>query len=87
MSVICSKVKYVVNSLLCGVQILVGVNKEVFVVVKVVSLDFIRVEGFVFFYIVDEGIMNFDVGEILRYRKQIGVDNVMVFIDIKKKYR
>lgn len=86
MSVICSKVKHVANSLPCGVQILAGANKEALAVAKAASLDFIRAEGFVFSHIADEGTMNSDAGEILRYRKQIGADNVMVFTDIKKKH-
>lgn len=86
MSVICSKVKHVANSLPCGVQILAGANKEALAVAKAASLDFIRAEGFVFSHIADEGTMNSDAGETLRYRKQIGADNVMVFTDIKKKH-
>ncbi|XP_068698930.1 uncharacterized protein F13E9.13, mitochondrial-like isoform X1 [Montipora foliosa] len=86
MSVICSEVKHVANSLPCGVQILAGANKEALAVAKAASLDFIRAEGFVFSHIADEGTMNSDAGEILRYRKQIGADNVMVFTDIKKKH-
>ena len=31
--------------------------------------------------------MNADAGEILRYRKIIDADNILVFSDIKKKHR
>uniref|UniRef100_A0ABM0GKX2 Uncharacterized protein F13E9.13, mitochondrial-like n=1 Tax=Saccoglossus kowalevskii TaxID=10224 RepID=A0ABM0GKX2_SACKO len=48
--------------------------------------QFIRAEGFVFAHVADEGIMNCCAGELLRYRKQIGADDVQVFTDIKKKH-
>lgn len=86
MSVICNEVKRIANNLPCGVQILAGANKEAFAVAKAVGLNFIRAEGFVFSHIADEGTMNSDAGEILRYRKQIGADDVLVFTDIKKKH-
>ena len=87
MSVICNEVKHVANNLPCGVQILAGANKEALAVAKAANFDFVRAEGFVFSHIADEGTMNSDAGEVLRYRKQIGADNVLVFTDIKKKHR
>lgn len=86
MSVICNEVKKEVKNLPCGVQILAGANKEALAVAKAAGLDFIRAEGFVFSHIADEGTMNSDAGEILRYRKQIEADDVLVFTDIKKKH-
>ena len=53
----------------------------------ITGLDFVRVEGFVFSHIADEGLMNACAGDLLRYRKQIGADDVLVFTDIKKKHR
>ena len=87
MSVICNEVKRVANNLPCGVQVLAGANKEALAVAKAANFDFIRAEGFVFSHIADEGTMNSDAGEVLRYRKQIGADSVLVFTDIKKKHR
>ena len=40
-----------------------------------------------FSHIADEGTMNSDAGELLRYRKQIEADDILVFTDIKKKHR
>ena len=48
--------------------------------------DFIRAEGFVFGHLADEGMMNSDAAELLRYRKQIGADNIKIWTDIKKKH-
>lgn len=86
MSVVCSEVRRAVNNLPCGIQILAGANKEALAVAKAADLQFIRTEGFVFSHIADEGTMNSDAGELLRYRKQIGADKILVFTDIKKKH-
>ncbi|XP_042733160.1 uncharacterized protein F13E9.13, mitochondrial-like isoform X2 [Lagopus leucura] len=50
------------------------------------GLDFIRVEGFVFSHVADEGIINACAGNLLRYRKLIGAENIQIFADIKKKH-
>ncbi len=69
-----------------GIQILAGANKEALAVAKTANLDFIRAEGFVFSHVADEGIMNSDAGELLRYRKMIDANNVKIYTDIKKKH-
>lgn len=70
----------------CGMQILAGANKEALAASHSAGLDFIRAEGFVFSHVADEGLMNSDAGELLRYRKQIDAENIMIFTDIKKKH-
>lgn len=70
----------------CGVQILAGANIEALAVAHAAGLDFIRAEGFVFAHVADEGLINASAGELLRYRRQIGADNVLVLADIKKKH-
>lgn len=69
-----------------GIQILAGANKEALAVALAAGLDFIRAEGFVFGHLADEGMMNSDAAELLRYRKKIGAENIQVFTDIKKKH-
>ena len=69
-----------------GIQILAGANKEALAVALAADLDFIRAEGFVFGHLADEGWMNSDAGELLRYRKQIGAEHIKIFTDIKKKH-
>jgi membrane complex biogenesis BtpA family protein len=69
-----------------GIQILAAANKEAIAVAHAGGLDFVRAEGFVFAHVADEGIMSSCAGEILRYRKQIGADSVLVWTDIKKKH-
>jgi predicted TIM-barrel enzyme len=51
------------------------------------GLDFIRTEGFVFAHVADEGLIESDAGELLRYRKQIDGENILIFTDIKKKQK
>ena len=71
---------------LVGIQVLAGANKEALAIAKSANLDFIRAEGFVFAHTADEGIIESDAGELLRYRNSINAENVNVFTDIKKKH-
>lgn len=70
----------------CGIQILAGANKDAIAAAQSAGLDFIRAEGFVYAHVADEGIMESDAGELLRYRKMIGAEKVLIFTDIKKKH-
>jgi len=69
-----------------GIQVLAGANKVALACANAAGADFIRAEGFVFAHVADEGTFNSDAGELLRYRKQIGAENILVFTDIKKKH-
>lgn len=85
MSIILYEIKKRTN-LYCGIQILAGANKDALAAAHSAGADFIRAEGFVFAHVADEGVFNSDAGELLRYRKQIGADDTLVFTDIKKKH-
>ena len=63
-----------------------GSNKEALAVAHASGADFIRAEGYVFSHVADEGWMDSCAGELLRYRKMIDAERVMVFTDIKKKH-
>jgi uncharacterized protein len=69
-----------------GVQVLAGANKEAMAVAHSAGLDWVRVEGFVFGHIADEGYIESCAAELLRFRKQIGAEKVEVWADIKKKH-
>jgi membrane complex biogenesis BtpA family protein len=69
-----------------GIQILAGANKEALAAALAANLNFIRAEGFVFAHLADEGPMNADAPELLRYRKNIGAEHIKIFTDIKKKH-
>lgn len=69
-----------------GIQILAGANREALAVACAAGLDFLRVEGFVFAHVADEGLMQSCAGELLRYRRLLGAEHVAVYADIKKKH-
>lgn len=69
-----------------GIQILAGANKEALAVAKTAQLEFIRAEGFVFGHVADEGYIDSQAADLLRYRKQIDATDIAVFTDIKKKH-
>ena len=85
MSIIAYEIKKT-TKLPVGMQILAGANKEAIAAAHSAGIDFIRAEGFVFAHVADEGIIESNAGEILRYRKMIGAENILVFTDIKKKH-
>ena len=70
----------------CGVQVLAGANTEAVAVAHAGGLDFVRVEGFAFAHVADEGLIQSSAAPLLRYRKQIGAEHVQVWADIKKKH-
>lgn len=87
MTKICTEVRNIVpRDIPCGIQILAGCNKEAIAVAKAAGLQFIRVEGFVFSHVADEGFIDAIAGPLLRYRRYIDADDVLVFADVKKKH-
>jgi membrane complex biogenesis BtpA family protein len=69
-----------------GVQVLAGANECAMAVAHACGASFVRVEGFVFAHVADEGVIESCAGRLLRYRRAIGADRVRVFADIKKKH-
>jgi len=69
-----------------GVQILAGANRQALAVALTAGAQFIRAEGFVFAHVADEGLMESDAAELLRYRRLIGAEDILIFADIKKKH-
>jgi len=74
------------SQLPCGIQILAAANKAALAVAKAANLDFIRAEGFVFGHLADEGYIDSNAAELLRYRKMIDAEDIAIFTDIKKKH-
>lgn len=75
-----------VTGLRCGVQVLAAANKEALGAAQAAGLDFVRAEGFVFGHVADEGYIDGCAADILRYRRQIGADDILVLTDVKKKH-
>ena len=69
-----------------GIQILAGANLEALAVAHAANLDFIRVEGYVFAHVADEGLIESSAARLLRYRKLLGAERVQVWADVKKKH-
>jgi len=69
-----------------GIQILAGANKAALAAAKNSSADFIRAEGFVFGHMADEGYIDSQAADLLRYRKQIDAEHIAILTDIKKKH-
>ncbi|XP_026848851.1 uncharacterized protein F13E9.13, mitochondrial [Drosophila persimilis] len=70
----------------CGVQVLACGNKQALAIAKASQLQFIRSEGFVFGHVADEGYTDACAGDLLRYRKLIDAEDVLIFTDLKKKH-
>jgi len=85
MAVICQDLKRE-TQLPLGVQILAGANLEALGVAAACKLEFVRVEGFVFAHVGDEGIHDACAGRLIRHRFNIKSDDVKIFADIKKKH-
>lgn len=79
-------VREAVPHLTCGVQVLAAANESALAVALAAGLDFIRVEGFVFAHVADEGIIEGCAGNLLRQRRAWGATRIQVFADIKKKH-
>jgi membrane complex biogenesis BtpA family protein len=69
-----------------GIQVLAGANREALAAAHASGADFVRVEGFVYAHVADEGVIESCAGELLRYRRAIGAERVLIFADIKKKH-
>jgi membrane complex biogenesis BtpA family protein len=69
-----------------GIQILAGANQAALGVAVALDLDFIRVEGFVFAHVGDEGFHNSDAATLVRKRASLGARQIKIFADIKKKH-
>ena len=74
------------TGLLLGVQVLAAANREALAVAHASGADFVRVEGFVYAHVADEGVIESSAGELLRYRRTIGAERVLIFADVKKKH-
>jgi len=74
------------TGLVLGIQVLAAANREALAVAHASGADFVRVEGFAYAHVADEGVIESCAGDLLRYRRAIGAERVLVFADIKKKH-
>jgi membrane complex biogenesis BtpA family protein len=70
-----------------GVQILAGANRDAMSVAHACGGSFIRAEGFALASVADEGLFgDADAGALLRHRRMIGAERVLVAADVLKKH-
>ena len=69
-----------------GVQVLAGANSSAVAVALACDASFVRVEGFVFAHVADEGLIEASAAALLRYRRAVGADHIRIFADVKKKH-
>ena len=74
------------TGLVLGIQVLAGANREALAAALAGGADFVRAEGFVFAHVADEGFIESCAADLLRYRRAIGAERVLVLADIKKKH-
>lgn len=85
MAVIAASIKYETQMPL-GIQLLAGANLECLAAAVAAGLDFIRVEGFVFAHVGDEGVHESCAAELIRRRWSLKAEHIKIFADIKKKH-
>ncbi|XP_045133180.1 uncharacterized protein F13E9.13, mitochondrial-like [Portunus trituberculatus] len=87
MTRVCHEVRCVTPPHLpCGVQVLAGGNQAAIAIAQASNFQFVRAEGFVFGHVGDEGLTEACAGPLLRYRRAVGAEEVLVLADIKKKH-
>lgn len=69
-----------------GIQLLEGNNVQALEVAAKADLDYVRVESYVFAHVGGSGIIEGCAGRLLRRRKELGVEHIQVFADVKKKH-
>lgn len=68
-----------------GLQILAAANRQALGVATVTGASFIRVEGFAYAHVADEGWIDACAGELMRARRNLGA-RVSVWADVQKKH-
>lgn len=86
MTAIACAVRKVLPQFPIGIQILSAANREALGVAISAKLDFLRVEGYTFAHVADEGIIESCAADLIRVRDYLKANNVSVFADIKKKH-
>lgn len=86
LAVIGQEIRRAVPAAPLGVQVLAGANQAALAVALACGASFVRVEGFVFAHVADEGLIESSAAALLRYRRTIGAEGIRVFADIKKKH-
>lgn len=80
-------VRQVAPKAILGIQVLAAGHQEALAAALASGAQFIRVENFVYAHISDEGLMpTAEAGRLLRYRRTIDAEHILLMADIKKKH-
>lgn len=71
---------------LAGVQALAAADIAALEIAATCGLDFIRVEGFAYAHVADEGLIQGDAGRLVRRRAHLRAERVEIWVDVKKKH-
>lgn len=85
LSIICHELRKNCD-LYLGLQVLSGANMEALSIAYNANLDFIRVEGYSFAHVADEGLIQSCAADLMRKRANLRSNNIKVIADIKKKH-
>lgn len=69
-----------------GLQVLAAANREALGIAVATGARFIRVEGFAWSHVADEGWIDACAGPLLRDRAALGAQEVAVWADVQKKH-
>jgi membrane complex biogenesis BtpA family protein len=69
-----------------GVQVLFAANRTAVAVAAAADLDFIRAEGWTYGHLADKGWVEASAGSVVRYRKALEAEGLLVLADVKKKH-
>jgi membrane complex biogenesis BtpA family protein len=85
MTVVARALKYECQ-LPLGIQLLAGANLEALAAAIAADVDFIRVEGYVYAHVGDEGIHESCAAALIRKRANLHAERIKIFADVKKKH-
>ena len=74
------------NNVPVGINCLANAALPALAIGKVVNARFIRINQFANAYVANEGFIEGRAGEILRYRKNIGAEEIAIFADVHVKH-
>lgn len=69
-----------------GIQVMEGNHMQALDIAGMADLDYLRVEAYVFAHIGGAGIIEGCAGKLLRKRKELNLEHIKVFADVKKKH-
>jgi len=69
-----------------GIQVLAAADVAALDIAVTCDLDFVRVEGFAYAHIADEGLIQGNAARLVRRRAHLQADHIEIFADVKKKH-